>query len=122
MLILHIMASRAAGGAETYSADVILSLHKAGVRQCVVMPEEAPRYAELKAAGVRLFPSVFRTKFRPLQRLLLRRLIRQERPGIVIAGCAARRACCRKSQFPSSAGSADTTSPDIFSAARILSA
>jgi glycosyltransferase involved in cell wall biosynthesis len=83
MLILHIMASRGLGGAETYAADVMLSLHKAGVSQCVVMASRAPRYAELKAAGIRLMPHILAIPFRPLQRLLLRTLIRREKPDII---------------------------------------
>lgn len=83
MRVLHIMASRVPGGAETYSADVMLSLHRAGLDQCVVMPEAAPRFAELKAAGLRMAPDVLRVPLQPVQRLLVRRLIRRERPDIV---------------------------------------
>src|SRR5580700_10819066 len=83
MLILHIMASRGLGGAETYATDVILSLHKAGIRQCVVMAKDAPRYAELQAAGVSLAPQILAIPFRPLQKYLLSRLLRRERPDIV---------------------------------------
>ena len=49
MRILHVMASKANGGAETYACDVIVRLHKADIDQCVVMHEDAPRFAELKA-------------------------------------------------------------------------
>jgi len=83
MLILHIMASRALGGAETYSTDVILSLQRAGIRQCVVMAKDAPRYQELKDAGITLAPGVLAVPFRPLQKLLLRRLLKKMQPDIV---------------------------------------
>ncbi len=83
MLILHIMASRGLGGAETYAADVMLSLHKAGARQIIVMAKNAPRYAELKKAGLRLFPHILAIPFRPLQKFLLWRLIEKEKPDVV---------------------------------------
>lgn len=83
MKILHIMASRALGGAETYSTDVMLSLHRAGVDQCVVMSSKAPRYAELKEAGVRLAPWVLSVPFAPLQKVLLAILIRREKPDVL---------------------------------------
>ena len=38
MRILHVMASRANGGAETYSTDMMASLHAAGVEQVAVIP------------------------------------------------------------------------------------
>lgn len=81
--ILHIMAGRGLGGAETYSADVILRLRASGVDQCVVMSKSAPRYAELEKAGVRMAPRVLALKFRPLQRLLLKRLLHRENPDII---------------------------------------
>jgi glycosyltransferase involved in cell wall biosynthesis len=77
------MAGRGLGGAETYSADVILRLEEAGVHQCVVMSRKAPRYAELEKAGIRMAPSVLAVKFRPLQRFLLKRLLHKEKPDIV---------------------------------------
>ncbi len=83
MHILHIMAGKGLGGAETYSADVILSLHRAGVSQCVVMDRKAPRYADLEAAGLRMAPHVLAVPFRPWQRWRLSRLIRREKPDIV---------------------------------------
>ena len=55
MKIMHIMAGRGQGGAETYSTDVMLSLHAlcrdADIDQCVVMAADAPRFAELSRAG-----------------------------------------------------------------------
>lgn len=81
--ILHIMASRGLGGAETYSADVILSLHQAGIAQCVVMAEEAPRFPELQRAGIRLEPWVLRLPLRLIQRLCLRILIWRTNPSVI---------------------------------------
>ena len=83
MLILHIMAGRGRGGAETYSTDVILKLHEAGVDQCIVMSRKAPRYAELKNAGLRMAPWVLALPFRPLQKMLMRRLIQREKPALI---------------------------------------
>lgn len=83
MLILHIMASTGLGGAETYAADVMLSLHKAGIDQYVVMSKKAPRYAELKAAGLKMMPGVLAIPFRPLQRFLLRSLIARIQPTLI---------------------------------------
>lgn len=83
MKIIHVMAGRSSGGAETYSTDVMLSLHKAGVRQIVVMSRHAPRFAELEKVGLRMAPSILAVPFRPLQRLLLAWLIRREQPDII---------------------------------------
>ena len=59
MRILHVMLSKVNGGAETYACDVIAKLHEAGIDQCVVMYEDAPRFAELKALGIRMAPVAF---------------------------------------------------------------
>jgi hypothetical protein len=83
MKILHIMASSAQGGAETYSTDVMLSLHREGVDQCVVMAKTAPRYQELEKAGLRMAPHVLSSRFRPLQKFRLARLIKRENPDVV---------------------------------------
>jgi glycosyltransferase involved in cell wall biosynthesis len=83
MRVLHVMASRANGGAETYSTDVMLSLHAAGLDQCAAIAPDAPRFDELRASGLRVAPRVFATHFQPLQRFSLRRLIDRERPDIV---------------------------------------
>ncbi|MGB9154228.1 MAG: glycosyltransferase [Alphaproteobacteria bacterium] len=83
MRILHIMASKALGGAETYSTDVMLSLHRQGIDQCVVMPKDTPRYDELEKAGIRMAPQVLSAPFLPLQKFLTRRLIAREKPDIV---------------------------------------
>jgi glycosyltransferase involved in cell wall biosynthesis len=54
MRIMHVMASRADGGAETYSADVIESLHAAGIAQLAAVPSASRHHARLSAAGVGL--------------------------------------------------------------------
>jgi len=83
MLILHIMVGRGMGGAETYSADIMLSLHERGVDQRVVMFREAPRYGEITRAGIKVFPEVLDKPFRFLQRRSLRRVLEREKPDIV---------------------------------------
>ena len=83
MRILHIMAGRGLGGAETYSTDVMLSLHQAGVDQCVVIAKDAPRYEELKAAGLKLAPDVLDIPFALLKRRRMRALIDHYKPDII---------------------------------------
>ena len=98
MHILHIMAGKGLGGAETYSTDVMLSLHRAGVKQTIVMSDKAPRYAEMKAAGLTLVPSVLAFPFRPWQKFLLRRLIQKEQPSLI--QCWMRRAASLMTPHP----------------------
>ncbi|MDX2205436.1 MAG: glycosyltransferase [Hyphomicrobiaceae bacterium] len=83
MKIVTVMAGRQTGGAETYSTDVMLKLHEAGLEQVVVMSREAPRYAELERAGLRMAPRVLDHPFTWLQKRALRRLLEEERPDIV---------------------------------------
>lgn len=83
MRILHIMAGRGLGGAETYSTDVMLSLHDSGIDQCVVMSEKAPRFAELRAHGLRMAPEVLAFPLRFVQRMRLKQLIEKEKPDII---------------------------------------
>lgn len=83
MKILHIMAGRRNGGAETYCADVIAALHEAGLTQCVVMQAKAPRLAGLKAAGVAVEPGVLGVPLPTLQRYRIGRLMAREKPDIV---------------------------------------
>ena len=83
MRLLHIMASNALGGAETYSTDVMLSLHRAGVDQCVVMDRAAPRFAELEKAGIRMAPQALDAPFVWLQKRRVHSLIKREKPDIV---------------------------------------
>lgn len=98
MRILHIMAGRGQGGAETYSTDVMLNLHKAGIDQCIIMSRKAPRYAEMKQAGLRLAPWVLDIRFRPLQKLLTFLLVRREKPDII--HCWMRRAASLTPRHP----------------------
>ncbi len=83
MRILQIMTSKANGGAETYACDVITKLHEAGINQCVVMHEDAQRFQEMKALGIRMAPAPVRVPFTPAQRFLIRGLIAREKPTIV---------------------------------------
>lgn len=83
MHILHIMAGKGLGGAETYSTDVMLGLEQAGISQTVVMSRRAPRFAEMQKAGVKLAPFVLDVPLRFWQRFRLRALIQREKPDIV---------------------------------------
>lgn len=83
MKILHIMAGHHPGGAETYSTDVMLSMQKAGMDQVIVMSKRAPRYGELKAAGLNINTGVLAVPIRPLQKFLLKRLIKKNKPTII---------------------------------------
>jgi glycosyltransferase involved in cell wall biosynthesis len=77
------MAGNGNGGAEVYSTDVMLSLHEKGIDQCVVMRETAPRFNELKNAGIRMAPEVLRGSFRPWQRHKMKQVIAREKPDII---------------------------------------
>src|SRR5437773_9004743 len=68
MRILHVMASRANGGAETYSADMMASLHAAGVEQLAVVPRASTHHDRLAAAGVRLAADVLDARLGLLRR------------------------------------------------------
>ena len=87
MRILHIMAGNGNGGAEVYSTDVMLALHEKSIDpkidQCVVMRETAPRYQELKNAGIRMVPEVLRGSFRFWQRYKMKQVITREKPDII---------------------------------------
>ncbi|MBV1823527.1 glycosyltransferase [Komagataeibacter oboediens] len=83
MRVLHVMAARGNGGAELYSTDVMLSLHDAGLAQCVVMHSEAPRCMELQQAGVAVETAPLRLPLRPLVRHALRRLIARMQPDLI---------------------------------------
>jgi len=83
MRVLQVMAGKGNGGAELYSTDIMLSLHEAGLDQCVVMRPDAPRFAELAAAGLRMAPAVLRWPFRPYQRARMKRLIAEYQPDII---------------------------------------
>jgi glycosyltransferase involved in cell wall biosynthesis len=83
MRILQVMTSKANGGAETYACDVMTKLHEAGIDQCVVMHEDAERFAGMKALGIKLAPAPLRVPLVPAQRFVLRGLIAREKPTIV---------------------------------------
>lgn len=83
MRILHIMAGRGLGGAETYANDIMLSLQSRGIDQCAVVADDAPRTPELRAAGVRLATDVLSVPFRPFQRWKMKKLIEQEKPDLI---------------------------------------
>src|SRR5438132_10328719 len=83
MRILHVMASRANGGAETYSADMMASLHAAGVEQLAVVPRASTHHDRLAAAGVRLAADVLDARLGLLRRRKLAGLIEAFRPDLV---------------------------------------
>jgi len=83
MRILHIMASRATGGAETYSTDVMLSLLRTGVEQRVVIPGNAPRFDELMTAGLSLEPGPMSVPIQAVRKILVGRLIDRFQPDVV---------------------------------------
>jgi len=77
------MAARGNGGAELYSTDIMLSLHEAGVDQCVVLHPQALRRDELSRAGLRVETAPLETGFRPWQKRRLRQLIEREKPDLI---------------------------------------
>ncbi len=83
MKILHVMAGKDNGGAETYSTDVMLALHRSGLNQCIVVRDNAPRARELETSGLRLAKGVLRPPLHILRRRHLAHLIRREAPDIV---------------------------------------
>jgi glycosyltransferase involved in cell wall biosynthesis len=83
MRILQVMASRANGGAETYSADMMASLHAAGVEQVAVVPRASIQHDRLAAEGVRLSADVLDTRLGLLRRSRLAALIEAFRPDLV---------------------------------------
>jgi len=83
MRILHVMASRANGGAETYSADMIESLYGAGLDQVAVIPRASIHHDRLAAAGVRLAGDVLDARLGIFRRRKLAALIRTFRPDLV---------------------------------------
>ncbi len=104
MRILQVMAGKGNGGAELYSTDVMLSLHRHGVDQCVAMRAEAPRFVELADAGLRMAAipqNPLQSIFRPLQRAAMGRLIAREKPDIV--HCWMRRAASLVPAHPDAA-------------------
>jgi glycosyltransferase involved in cell wall biosynthesis len=83
MRILHVMASRANGGAETYSADMIESLHAAGLAQLAVVPRAFLHHGRLAAAGVALADGVLEVPLSTWRRRKLAQAIDGFRPDLV---------------------------------------
>lgn len=83
MRILHIMAGRGLGGAETYSTDIMLSLHAFGVDECAVVSAQAPRFHDLVEAGVRTAPEPLSLPLRPLEKWRMRKVIEREKPDLI---------------------------------------
>ena len=77
------MAARGNGGAELYSTDIMLSLHEAGVEQCVVLHPDALRRGELSGAGLRVETAPLETRIRLWQKRRLRQLIEREKPDLI---------------------------------------
>ncbi len=98
MRVLHIMAAKGNGGAELYATDLMLSLHEAGLDQCVVMRENAPRAEHLAAAGLHMETTILTPNLKPLQRRKLRHLIADKNPTII--HCWMRRAAALIPQTP----------------------
>jgi glycosyltransferase involved in cell wall biosynthesis len=83
MRILHVMASRANGGAETYSADMIASLQAGGVEQIAVLPRASIHCERFATAGVPLAPDALESQFGLLRRRKLAALIDGFNPELV---------------------------------------
>lgn len=83
MRILQVMASRANGGAETYSTDMMASLHQAGIEQVAVIPRASMHHGRLAAAGLRLAPDVLDARLGLLRRRRLAALIDTFKPDLV---------------------------------------
>src|ERR1700674_4656225 len=83
MRILHVMASRANGGAETYSADMMASLQAAGVEQIAVLPRASIHCERLTAAGVRVAADVLDVPLGVWRRRKLSQLIDGFKPDLV---------------------------------------
>jgi hypothetical protein len=81
--ILHVMASRVNGGAETYSTDMMVSLGEAGVEQVAVIPRTSMHHDRLAAAGVRINGDVLDARLGLLRRRRLAALIETFRPQLV---------------------------------------
>jgi hypothetical protein len=83
MRVLQVMASRANGGAETYSTDMMASLHQAGVEQAVVIPRASIHYERLAAAGLKVEADVLDARLGLLRRRRLAALIAAFEPDLV---------------------------------------
>ena len=98
MRILHVMASRANGGAETYSTDMMASLQSCGVEQVAVIPRASIHHDRLAAAGVPLDAGVLDSRLGPLRRRKLARLVDAFKPDLV--HCWMRRAASLVPRLP----------------------
>jgi glycosyltransferase involved in cell wall biosynthesis len=98
MRILHVMASRANGGAETYCADMMASLRAAGIDQLAVIPRASVHHERLAAAGVPQAAHVLDGRFGPLRRRRLAALIQAFRPDLI--HCWMRRAASLVPSLP----------------------
>ena len=87
MHVFHIMAGRANGGAETYFADLLSCLAKAGVKQTAIISAGYNRGAELAAQGIDVRTEPLAVPFSPLQRLKIGKVWNglKPRPDIVHA-------------------------------------
>src|ERR1700709_474394 len=83
MRILQVMAGRGNGGAELYSTDVMLSLHEAGIDQCIAVRDSSPRFNGLERAGLRVVPEVYKGGLQFWQGFNMDRLIKREKPDII---------------------------------------
>ncbi len=83
MRILHVMASRVNGGAETYSTDMMASLHQAGLEQVAVIPRASIHTDSLAAAGVPLAGGVLDAPLGFMRRRRLRAVAEVFKPDIV---------------------------------------
>ena len=81
--VLHVMASRANGGAETYSTDMIGSLHASGVEQVAVLSRKSIHAGRLATSGVRVASDVLDSRFGLLRRRRLAALIGTFAPDLV---------------------------------------
>jgi glycosyltransferase involved in cell wall biosynthesis len=83
MRILHVMASRANGGAETYCGDMIASLHAVGLVQLAVLPRGSLQHERLAGAGVALAAGALDARLGAWRRHRLVRIIDGFRPDLV---------------------------------------
>ncbi len=87
MHVFHIMAGRANGGAETYCADLLSCLAKAGVRQTAILASGYGRGAELADKGIDVRTTPLSVPVIPLQRLRIAQVFNSldQKPDIVHA-------------------------------------
>ncbi|MBX9588193.1 MAG: glycosyltransferase [Hyphomonadaceae bacterium] len=83
MRILHVMASRVNGGAETYSTDMMASLHTQGIAQLAVISRASIHYDRLAAAGLGLAGEVLEPRLGFLRRRRLQTVIDAFQPTLV---------------------------------------